>query len=141
MQCYKTKLFRSKLILTQNKKKYKCAVVYKIVITAGLTSICDVAALWQPMDNIQNLANSPDCLLGVVTQPTDSRLSKTSSGHVYHSVHRICVLHSHALNNVLVTAGSSVLLDKKYKAYFLYIACLFSDTCIFISAVLLLYEM
>ena len=29
-------------------------------------------------DNIQKAAESPDCLLGVVTQPTDSRLSETS---------------------------------------------------------------
>ena len=31
-------------------------------------------------DNIQKSAESPDCLLGVVTQPTDSRLSETRVG-------------------------------------------------------------
>ena len=29
-------------------------------------------------DDIQNPAESPDCLLGVVKQPTDSRLSETN---------------------------------------------------------------
>ena len=29
------------------------------------------------MDNIQKPTKSPDCLLGVVPQPTDSRLSET----------------------------------------------------------------
>ena len=28
------------------------------------------------VDNIQKPENSPDCLIGVVTQPTDSRLSE-----------------------------------------------------------------
>ena len=45
-------------------------------ITVGLTSICEVAALFSPTPNIQKPAKSPDCLHGVVTQPTDSRLSE-----------------------------------------------------------------
>ena len=56
-------------MLTQN--KYKFAVVYKMGITEGLTSVREVAALSTP-------AKSPDCLLNVVTQPTDSWLSVTS---------------------------------------------------------------
>ena len=33
------------------------------------------------VDNIQKLTESPGCLLGVVTQSTDSRLSKTNVRH------------------------------------------------------------
>ena len=40
------KIFKIKLILTQNKNIYKCVVVYRI--TAGITSIRDVAALFSP---------------------------------------------------------------------------------------------
>ena len=40
------KLFKNKL--TQNKYKYKFAVVYEIGITIGLTSIREVAALLSP---------------------------------------------------------------------------------------------
>ena len=37
-----------------------------------------MAALFSPkVDNIQKPAKSPDCLLGVVPQPTDSRLCET----------------------------------------------------------------
>ena len=39
------KLFKIKLTLTQN--KYKFAVVYKIEITAELTSVREVAALYR----------------------------------------------------------------------------------------------
>ena len=53
-------------------------------ITAGLTSIREVAALFSPTDNIQKPANSPDCLLNSpdcflneVTQPSYSRLCET----------------------------------------------------------------
>ena len=42
---------------------------------AGLTSIRELAAY---TDTIQKPAKSLDCLLGVVTQPTDSWLSKTN---------------------------------------------------------------
>ena len=34
-------------------------------------------------DNIQKPADSPDRLLGVVTQPTDSRLKETMQEHDY----------------------------------------------------------
>ena len=49
------------------------AVVYKIGITAGLTSVREMAHT----DSIQTPLKSPDCLLGEVTQPSDSRLSET----------------------------------------------------------------
>ena len=49
-----------------------------IGITTGLTCIREVAASFSHTRMIiQKPAKSPDCLLGVVTQPTDSRLSET----------------------------------------------------------------
>ena len=39
--------YKIKLTLTPNKKKYKFAVVHKIEITAGLTSVREVAALYR----------------------------------------------------------------------------------------------
>ena len=42
---------------------------------AGLTSVREVAALY--IDHVDKPGDSPDCLLGVVPQPTDSRLSET----------------------------------------------------------------
>ena len=53
--------------------------MYKIGITVGLT----VSVRWQHRlahtDNIQTLVKSPDCLLGKVTQPSGSRLNKTTA--------------------------------------------------------------
>ena len=50
----------------------------KIAITAGLTSIREVAALFSVRQIIFVSRQTPDCLLGVVTQPSDSRLSETN---------------------------------------------------------------
>ena len=50
-------------------------------ITAGLTSIREVAALFSPTRILFKSRQSPDCLLGVVAQPTDSRLSETSCSY------------------------------------------------------------
>ena len=50
-----------------------CVVGYQIGITAKLASIREVAALV----SIQTPVKSPDCLLGVVPQLTDSRLKGT----------------------------------------------------------------
>ena len=58
----------------------KFAVVYKIGITAGLTSTREVAALFSHTRiQIFKIRQSLYCLLGVVTEPTDSRLSDTST--------------------------------------------------------------
>ena len=40
-----------------------------------LTSIREVAALFSPQGYHSNAVNSPACLLGEVTQPSDSRLA------------------------------------------------------------------
>ena len=66
--------------------KFKFTVVYKIRSTAGLTCIRAVAALFDHADNIQKPAKLPDCSPGIVTQPTDSRLSKTSNSNATKAV-------------------------------------------------------
>ena len=66
-------------MLTQNQYKYKFAVVYKNKITAvseKLHNCIDHA------DKYSKPGYLLDCLLGVIPQPTDSRLSETSEGYV-----------------------------------------------------------
>jgi len=50
----------------------------KIEITSGLTSVREVAAFFRSRGLYSKAGNPPDCVLSVVTQPPDSRLSDTS---------------------------------------------------------------
>ena len=70
----------SKLNLYYNKinRNTNLQLFVKIEITTGLASVLEVATLIMRI-NIQKMGESPDCLLGVVPQPTNSRLSGTSA--------------------------------------------------------------
>ena len=46
-------------------------------------------------DNIQKPAESPDCLHGVVTQPTDSRLSETSDAREIVSIVKSVLMYAY----------------------------------------------
>jgi len=88
--------------------------VYKIGITAGLTSICDVALLFSSAGIIfkSRQSHHADCLIGTVTQPTDSRLCETTV-RVTYTMQRLqgCLFRtskSHVLaNNFFITQMGS----------------------------------
>ena len=75
------KVVNSKLIFTQNKQKYKFAIVYETGIYGRISLSYTGSARWQHFvdprtDNIQRPTKSPDYLLDDVTQPSMSRLSE-----------------------------------------------------------------